>query len=354
MKVVLFTPGLITGGAEMMAARLAASLANEQINLEVICLSKEQNTFNEKKIQDKGIKIYYLNKNSGASIKTIFKAWKLLNKIKPDVIHSHISGTIYSIPWVMFHKCKLVHTIHTKPDVEFSKKITNIFKFMLKRKKMILVAVSKENHKIAKEFYKFGDDRIKYVNNPVEIENYYQDQNRNEENVVFINVSRQDPNKNQIMMINAFAEVIKKNNKVRLKLVGDGNQHQNLISRAKELDISEYVDFLGEKSNVEDYLSKADIYLSTSHREGLPLSMLEAMASRLPIISTNVGGIPDLIDGNGILIEDDNVDQLVEAMLSLSSNTELRKIYGDKSYEIAKNFDSKKCAINYIKIYQGE
>ena len=354
MKVVLFTPGLVTGGAETMAARLATSLADENVDLEVICLSEEQNTVNELKIKNKGIKIHYLNKKGGASIKTIIKSWKLLNKIKPDVVHSHISGTIYAIPWVFFHKTKLVHTIHTKPDVEFSKKVTNIFKFMVKRNKMILVAVSKENHKIAKKFYKFDDKKIKYVNNPVEIKNYYKDLNRDDNYITYINVSRQDLNKNQIMMVNAMPNVIKVIPNAHLILVGDGNQHQIIQNRINELGLNAFVEMTGEKNNVEFYLSKADVYLSTSHREGLPLSMLEAMASYLPIISTNVGGIPDIIDGNGILIDDDNIDELIEAMIKLGTNASMIKEYGEKSYNIAKKFDSINCGLEYIKVYRGE
>ena len=273
---------------------------------------------------------------------------------KPDVIHSHISGTIYAIPWVFFHKTKLVHTIHTKPDVEFSKKITNIFKFMVKMNKMILVAVSKENHKIAKQFYKFDDNKIKYVNNPVEINNYYKDTNRKDNYITYINVSRQDPNKNQIMMVNAMVDVIKAIPNAHLIHVGDGNQHNIIKEKVEQLGLNKYIEMTGEQSDVENYLSKADIYLSTSHREGLPLSMLEAMASYLPIISTNVGGIPDIINGNGILIDDDNVDQLIDGMITLGTNPSLIEEYGKNSFDIAKQFDAKNCALEYIQIYREE
>lgn len=349
MKVVIFTPGLVTGGAEIMASRLATNIKSEEV--EVVCLSKKLNTNNEKKIEDSGIKIHYLGKEKGASIRTIIKAWKLLSKIKPNVIHSHISGTIYAIPWIFFHKCKLVHTIHTKPDVEFSRKISNIFKFMIKKNKMILVAVSKENHRIAKEFYGFDDDKVKYVNNPVEIDNYYKKHNRLDNKIIYINVSRQDLNKNQILMIRAMKLVVETIPHAHLVLIGDGNQHEILIEEVKKLGLQEYVTFTGEKNNVEDYLAQADIYLSTSHREGLPLSMLEAMASELPIISTNVGGIPDIINDNGILIEDDNLIQLVDAMKKLAKDSELRLAYGKKSIEIVKNFDSKECGKKYVSIY---
>ena len=88
-----------------------------------------------------------------------------------------------------------------------------------------MVAVSEENHKIAKEYYIAGDDKIKYVNNPVEIEKYNKDENRDNKNLVFINVSRQDVNKNQIAIVRAMPEVLMTVPNAKLILLGDGNQH---------------------------------------------------------------------------------------------------------------------------------
>lgn len=352
MKIVIFTPGLITGGAEIMSMRLAVKLKELNNDVEVICLDGKKNNINEQILFDNNVNIHFVDDNVKSKFKRLIHSWKILSKIKPDVIHSHISGTIYAIPWAFLHRVKIIHTIHTKPDVEFPKYILKIFKFLAKIKKMTLVAVSKENQLIAKKFYKLSDNRIKYVNNPVDVRKYYKNINKLNDKFVFINVSRQDVNKNQILMIRGIYELILKKHNVELILVGDGNQHQNLKNEIINLKLEDNVHLLGERSDVEIFLADSDVYLSTSHREGLPLSMLEAMASYLPIISTNVGGISDIVKENGILIEDDSLEQLVSAMEFMLDNKEKLTSLGNKSREIANEYDAEKCALKYMEIYK--
>lgn len=85
-------------------------------------------------------------------------------------------------------------------------------------------------------------------------------------------------------------------------MVGDGELKQNIEYRIKKYNIDDKVVLVGNVSNVNYYLSNADIFVLSSDYEGLPLSILEAMASGLPIISTNVGGVADIVTNNGILV----------------------------------------------------
>lgn len=352
MKVVITVPVLITGGAETMVARLAMSLNRTDVEIEVISMYSRQNSSLEKKIEDAGICIHYLDKEKVGNLQAAAKMFCLLSKIKPDVIHSHIYSVFYAIPWILVHRKKLIHTIHTKPDVEFSKKLTILLRSMVKLKKVILVAVSKENYAIAKSHYRVNSKQIYYVNNPVETERYYRQHNRNDGNVVFINVSRQDENKNQTAAIQAFPEVLKMVPNARLVLVGDGTQHKKLLAERERLSMTEIVDLPGECDAPEHHLAEADVYLSTSHREGLPLSMLEAMAAGLPIISTNVGGVPDIVRDNGVLIADNDQTALVRAMCRFGKDKSLREQCGARSREIVKEFDARKCAEAYVNIYR--
>jgi len=350
-KVVIVTPTLMTGGAETMVVRLASNIDLSRYDVTVVCLSKKTDSFLEKKLEKVHVKVKFLGKDKSKSLTTIINMWQFLSKIKPDIIHSHISGTIYATPWSLFHNCKIIHTVHTKPDMEFSEKFRKVLKFIVKRGKCAIVTVSKENQKIAMDYYKFRTDKIRYVNNPVDVALYYK-LDRVDDEIIFINVSRQDPNKNQKMAISAFKNIADKLINSKLVLVGDGNQHDFLIGLAKQYGLEDRICFPGEISNVEDYLAQADIYVSTSHREGLPLSMLEAMASKLPIISTDIGGITDIIDGNGILVKDDDYDSMSKAMLQLALDIEKREKYSDRSYEIVKEFDVTVCVKKYQELYE--
>lgn len=350
MKVALIIPVLITGGAETMVVRLALALPKHNIDVDVISMYPKQNSYLETLLEDSGINVYYIGKEGHGSKKAAISLFKLLNELKPDVVHSHIYSTFYAIPWIVFHKGKIVHTIHTKPDKEFSKRNSSIIKFMTKIGKLLLVAVSAENQKLGMDFYKVDEKKIRYVNNPVDVSKYYHNtESRNE--VVFVNVGRQDDNKNQIMMIRALKNIIDIVPEVKLVLVGDGTHHSVLEAEIKKLKIESYCFLLGERSDIVEIVANTDVYLSTSHREGLPLSILEGMAAELPVIATNVGGCSDIVRDNGILIQDNDQSALEKAMIMLAQNPSLRKRMGNISKGIAKEYDVDVCVKKYISIY---
>ena len=189
------------------------------------------------------------------------------------------------------------------------------------------------------------------INNPVDIKKYYKLKDLKSD-FIFINVSRQDANKNQALIIKALARIKEIRTNVKLYLVGDGNQNENLKSLAKALDIENDVIFTGIVRNVEDYLAKADAYISSSHREGLPLSILEAMAAKLPIIATKVGGVPDIVTDNGLMISDDSVEELTDVMLKVIDEPELLRLMSDNSFINVQAYDSKIMADRYCDLYE--
>ena len=351
MKVVLIIPVFITGGAETMVARLAVALKKQNVSVNVISMYPKQNTYLESIIENSGISVFYLGKEKHGSKKAIIKLYKLLNKLNPDVVHAHIYSTFYAIPWIILHRKVLIHTIHTKPSEEFSKRNSNILKLLVKLNKLVLVAVSLENLKLGMDYYNIDEKDMKYVNNPVNVSQYYHNEKQCKI-VTFINVGRQDANKNQIMIIKAFNNVLKEESAINLILVGNGTHHNILEEEIKKLKLESHVKLLGERSDIPDILADSDVYVSASHREGLPLSILEGMAAKLPIISTNVGGCSDIVRDNGILIDDRDQQALEAAMIKLSRDIELRKQMGEKSRSMAMEYDAEACAKKYIAIYR--
>lgn len=351
MKIAIVVPVLITGGAETMATRLAIALKKAGNDVVVISMYSKQNSNLEKLLEKQNIKVYFLGKSTHGSKKAMFRLFKLLNEIKPDVVHSHIYSTFYAIPWIMFHSGKLIHTIHTKPEQEFSSRNSKLLKMMAKLNKLLFVAVSAENQRLAMEFYGIDESKVKCVNNPVDTKLYYHNSNPKDK-IVYINVSRQDANKNQILIIRALKNIINDIENVQLILVGDGTHHDMLETEAQKLGVQDHVFFAGERSDVADILSTADVYVSVSHREGLPLSILEAMAAELPVIATNVGGCADIVRENGILICDDDQKALEVAMVRLANDPLLRKKMGDASKKIALEYDADTCAQKYADIYK--
>lgn len=156
------------------------------------------------------------------------------------------------------------------------------------------------------------------------------------------------------MLIEAFKRVHDIHNNMQLILVGDGPNHGMLQSRCSELGIQDDVLFTGNIENAEDYYAVSDVYVQTSHREALPMSILEAMAAGLPIISTNVGGIKDVIRQNGYLIKDNDRNALIEKMIGLYNMTERdRNALSILSRTLVEEFSATKMAQKYEGIFEN-
>lgn len=350
-KVAIVCGALTIGGAENMICELVHNLDKNKFDLRLYCLGLPCHTFLEKKVRKSGVKIVFCGISGRVTVKKLYHFTRQISEFKPDVIHTHISGTIYSLPYILTHPVRHIHTLHTAPELEFSKIIRKILAHRYKSGKSILVTVSKENQELAQRAYGLSDKEVKYINNGVEVNKYYR---KKHNNFTYINVGRQDVNKNQKIIIDAFYKLFKQYPDIRLILVGDGNQHDNLVERTKTYNLQNYVSFPGLVNNVEDYLAVADVYIQSSHTEGLPLSVIEAMAASLPIISTDVGGMPDIIRDNGILIGDNSIDELQIAMKKILCESVTRKSMEQKSKELAETYSSNSMANLYGCLYDCE
>lgn len=351
MKTVIIVPVFMTGGGECMAAQLAVHLDRSRMDVEVISMYPRQGHVYEKKVEDAGIPVHYMNKGSGKSITAQVRLWRELSRLKPDVIHGHLYASFYALPWVLTHRAKLVHTIHTKPDEEFSGFLRGILQFFARLGKVQFVVISKINQQIACRAFHCGPQRYPVVNNPVEIERFCR-REKNDGRITFINVSRLNRDKNLGLIIRAMPGVLAQVPNARLVLVGDGELREALRQEAVRLGVQEQVEFAGEQARPEDFLARADVYVLSSHLEGLPLSVLEAMAAGLPVISTNVGGMADIVKDNGVLIAEGDQEALTREMIRFAQDPALRERCAEASRELVKAYDAKACAEAYTMIYK--
>ena len=111
-----------------------------------------------------------------------------------------------------------------------------------------------------------------------------------------------------------------------LDIVGDGPARPELEAQARQLDIAQHVHFLGMRRDVQDILHRCDLFVLPSRTEAMPITILEAMATGLPVVATRVGGIPELVtDGvTGLLVPTDEPEALSQTMTKLIQNPDLR------------------------------
>ena len=140
----------------------------------------------------------------------------------------------------------------------------------------------------------------------------------------------------------------------RVAIVGQGPLLPFLTAEARRLEIDDIVHFLGARDDVNELLTQSEVFILPSRWEGLPLSLLEAMASGLPVIATNVGGIPEVIvDGvNGILVPPSSTGSLAEAIARLLSNRRLALNLGQRARRhIEQHYSLESYSENVLELY---
>lgn len=351
-RVLILLEGLAIGGAQNMIYELLRCIDRDRFDVNVLCYGHRiENDLTAKieKIQS----VKYLDQTGQINIKVIFKVLKAINQEKPDVVHAHLGGVPFAVLWKTVHRGSLIITAHTRPDKAFTPKILPLLRGMIERNKVQVVAVSKENQRLLADFFNAHESKFPFINNGINLQRFYQKKHLN---FTFINVGRQDENKNQISILNAYEILYKSNNNVRLILLGDGEKHTYLVDEVKKKGLDEVVLIPGNVGNTEDYYAISDCYVQASHREALPLTALEAMASKLPIISTDVGGMRDIVsDKNGYLVKDDEDIAMLTAMRRIHSASHgMIKEMSNASYEKVKEYSSEQMTKKYEQLYEAE
>jgi len=158
-----------------------------------------------------------------------------------------------------------------------------------------------------------------------------------------ISLGRLGKDKNVKLILYVFYLMKRIKSKIRMCVVGSGPEEYRLKSISKKLNIVNDVDFCGYRKNTDDYFSLSKIYICSSINEGMPMAMLEAMASGVGVITSNVGDIPDLAKDNynALVIQDSNdIKSFFEATrLILSDNKLYDKLTKNALFEVRKRFD---------------
>lgn len=346
--LLVLIDNLAMGGGQNVVLELIKNVDTTKYFVKVLCYGRKRGTSIESQLKT-FCDVQYMNIQGHINLLSMIKVLRKISEINPDIIHAHLGGITFGLPWCLLHKKPIVVTAHTIPEKAFSKNNERLLRFGLKHGKVILVAVSKENYIRCKKYFSINSNTCRLVNNGVDKTRFY---SVTHDEFVFINVATHNENKNQKIILEAFSRLSCEKGNIRLILVGDGPTHDYLVDLAQSLNISNLVEFPGCVNNPEDYYSRSDVYIQSSHREAMPMSVLESMMARIPVIATNVGGLADVVNGNGYLIKDNDVDDLYWAMKRLINMNyiEMEKMKA-QSRRIAEEYSSDNMAVRYMEIF---
>ncbi len=174
--------------------------------------------------------------------------------------------------------------------------------------------------------------------------------------IITLGASRVTARKGIQYLIEAVSRLVAKYPRIRLKILGDGNDRERLEKMVKELKLENHVSFLGRipRDETASYYQEASVFVLPSLNEGMSNAMLEALASGLPIIATDTGGSQELVaDGeNGFIVEMKSAEDIAEKLEHLISDPELRRRFGEASRRRAEQMSWKNVAAAYCDLYQ--
>ncbi len=341
-------------GAETMVENLCYALKALGHDVIAVSLYNERTVITDR-LENAGIKIVYLNKKVGFDASIFGKIKKLIKKEKPNVVHTHIGASRYAQPIATLCKVpKKIHTVHSVAQQEQTKVGKRVNKFLYRHNNVIPVALSCEIKKTIQTVYGLSERDVPVVFNGINLKKC-QPKTSYSRNETFkiLHIGRFCDVKNHAVILKGFAQFAKKHPDARLQLLGDGELKSEMESLSKDLMVDDLVDFAGLKANVFPWLHDADMFLLPSKYEGIPMSIIEAMGTGLPIVATSVGGIPDMLENgkDAILVENDP-SKVAEAIECFYLSEDLRKAYGEKARIKSEEFSSEAMAKGYLAIYQ--
>lgn len=327
------------GGAEVLAARLARKLS-DRFEFIFACLD-DCGPLGEQ-LQSEGFHLEFLARKPGLDLGCAWRLSQLCRRWNVDVVHAHqytpftyamLSGIRPLRPPVLF-------TEHGRPfpDVPRQKRI--IFNRLMLRRRDRVVGVGEAVRQALIRNEGMPVARVTVIYNGVDLESIaaveaQRDQVRQEfdlapSDFVLMQVARLDVLKDHATAIRTLHHLVKQCPEVRLVLVGEGPEQGMIERELRAHNLQPYVRLLGLRRDVPRLLAAADAFLLTSVTEGIPVTFIEAMARRLPIVSTAVGGVSEVVqDGvTGLLAPLGDDRSLAEAVMQLVHDARLGRQLG--------------------------
>lgn len=354
MKIMQVIPYFCFGGAETMCENL--SYAQKALGHDVVVVSLyNEHTPIAQRMEERGIRILYLDKKLGMDVSMVSKLCKLMKQERPDVVHTHLDVIKYAVAAARIMGIRTcVHTVHNVAEKEaegLSRKINRAYFRMGWAKPVALSPMVKDT---IVNVYGLPEESVPVIYNGIDLSACVpKDDYTCETTATLLHIGRFNEQKNHVRLLNAFGKLIEKHPNCRLVLVGDGELKADMEALANVLGIADKTVFCGSQSDVHPYLQQADVFLLPSDYEGMPMTIIEAMGTGLPIVATAVGGVPDMVENEvSALLTPCDEQAVCDACARLLEDAALREKLGRNAHRTSGRFSAVNMAMCYCDIYK--
>ncbi len=330
---------LEVGGAEVLAARLARRLS-DRYRFVFACLDDLGPLGQE--LREEGFSVEVLERRPGLDPGCMRRLAKLWRREDVQLVHAHqYTPFFYAMAGRAWHgQPPIIFTEHGRwfPDHPRRKRI--LFNRIMLRRTDRVVGVGRAVRQALIDNEGIPAGRVEVIYNGVDVESFDRQALDREavrgelglesDDLAIIQVARLDHLKDHATAIRTIQRVAERNENVRLILVGEGPELEKIESEIRDRGAEPFVRLLGLRHDVDRLLAAADLFLLTSISEGIPVTLIEAMMAGLPVVSTEVGGVAEVVqpDRTGLLAPSGDDAALADAILRLADDAPLRQQMG--------------------------
>ena len=347
-KIAVLLPSAQAGGAEQMVFEELSFLKHDRRFQFELHLVFEAGSWCDKfKALEIPVHVWNTPHKSPRMLLNYFNIVRYLRRERFDILHIHLLN--YLGPWAgRLAGLKVITTVH----VDF---MYRLLERICLRQSDLLFGCGSQVMRNLKGF--IPEKKLKLLNNAIRVvlssglqpENILERFGLYKDSRVVLSLGRYTEQKGYDLLVEAFGRVVKKEPKAVLLIGGDGPDREKLERQVMAKGMQESIHLLGLVNDVDALFEICDIYVNSSRWEGLPVSLLEAMAHKKPIVATNVGGNSEIIKNGetGLLVPPERPDLISEAILKVFEDRSLAGRLGAKAFELFKEHYSinKHCAI---------
>lgn len=362
MKILHLIPNLGIGGTEKTILELCRGLDKNRFQNFVAAIKSEGET--AERLKRIPVPVTALHSAEGFLPglldlpRVVFKISQLILKIEPDIVHTWLTraNVVGRLAALLVHHPRTISSLR----VMESEKQYHLWAEYLTQMLCNAVTVNcTALEKFAVEKIWIPKNKVVLIFNGIQIPpSPLAGEGRVRDGSDFLigSIGRLHAQKGMDIFIRAAQIVLKQFPDFKFVVAGDGPEKQSLQKLAHNLGIESQVKFCGWVHPSADFLKTLNIFVLTSRWEGMPNVILEAMALKIPVVATEVGGVPDLIENekSGLLVESKNTDACAEAMLRLIQQPALRQQFTKNAFQrVSEKFSLKQMIQSYESLYES-
>ena len=351
-RILFVSTSTTVGGAEKTLHTLATSLDSKNHQVAGVVSLKPEGEY-ARRLKTSGFRVETLGLDRAPRLSDASRLAEIIARERPDVVHAFMYQAI--------QLCRLAKTktsvpfkLISSPRVHYRTRSfwTLLIDRALKNRDDLLISECESSREFLINNLGYDPKKIRTIRNGVDLPGERQKQRVNPNDLLIAAVGRLDKQKGFATLIEAMSRL--KTSNLRCVILGDGPERARLEALVRKLELGDRVQLPGERGDIASRLAACDIYCLPSLWEGLPNALLEAMALGLPVVASNVDGVPEAVeDGKtGLLVAPSDPVALAKALEKLAVDPALRASLGATARaSVGKRFTVRRMIDSYQEAY---